>query len=105
MLLSFQDLFEYRMNFLWQTGGMVINTLMLYAFWTAILGSGNTFPIGQYYFLISIIGAITNIGFWEFSRPIQNGDIATDLLKPYNIFLKTMVGDIPNKTVYLFLGV
>ena len=101
--MGFQKLFEYRLNFVWSTMGTIISTLILYLFWTSILDS--SFPIGNYFLLISIIGTLTFSSFSPIADDIWEGDLATDLLKPYNYFLKMFLFEFPYKVVRLLFGI
>ena len=108
--MGFQQFLEYRLNFVWSTAGTIISTLILYLFWTAILGSNPSrnisgFSLGNYYLLISIIGALTFSNFRPMADDIWEGDLAIDLLRPYNYFAKNFLFELPYKIVRLFLGV
>lgn len=107
--MSFQEMFEYRMNFVWQTIGTIITTLMLYLFWTAILSSNSgkfvSFPIGSYYLFISISGAITLFSFRPFAEDIWEGYLTIHLLRPYNYFAAIFLNSLPEKIVSLLVSI
>lgn len=100
---SYLNMIEYRVNFLWEIFGSLINMLMLYAFWVAILGSGfinssytNT-SIGLYYLFITFIGTISVANYSRISNMINSGGLSMEIIKPYNFFLKELVQFIPHK--------
>lgn len=101
--VSFLNLIEYRVNFLWEIFGSLINMLMMYALWVAILGSGfiNTSytnaSIGFYYLFITFIGVISNTNYWRITNLINSGNLSAEIIKPYNFFLKEFVQFIPHK--------
>lgn len=115
--MAFLNLIEYRVNFLWSLGGTVIQTLMLYMFWTAVLGSGfgnglyDRSSIGLYYLFIMFVSSFTEFGHYRIANLINNGDLGMELVKPYNFFIKEIFQTIPDKfikiliivIVYLFL--
>ncbi len=108
--MGFQQFLEYRLNFVWSTAGSIISTLVLYLFWTAILGSNpdrtiSGFSLGNYYLLISIIGALTFANFRPMADNIWEGDLAIDLLRPYNYILKQFLFELPYKITRLILGI
>jgi len=108
--MGFQQFLEYRLNFVWSTAGAVISTLILYLFWTAILGSNPShivsgFSLGNYYLLISIIGAITFSNFRPMADDIWEGNLAIDLLRPYNYVFKHFLFELPYKITRLVLGI
>lgn len=92
--ISFLDLFEYRMNFVWEVGGVLVSTLIVYAFWVAVIGSGFTksgytaVSIGTYYLTITLVGQLTRATFGNLSSAIKEGYIATEVIKPYSLPLK-----------------
>ncbi len=107
--MGFQQFLEYRLNFVWSTAGAIISTLILYLFWTAILGSNPSrtipgFSLGNYYLLISIIGALTFSNFRPMADNIWEGDLAIDLLRPYSYILKQFLFELPYKITRLVLG-
>ncbi len=108
--MGFQQFLEYRLNFVWSTAGNIISTLILYLFWTAILSSNPSrtisgFSLGNYYLLISIIGALTFSNFRPMADDIWEGDLAIDLLRPYNYVLKHFLFELPYKITRLVLGI
>src|SRR3989344_83345 len=107
--MGFQQLLEYRVNFVWSTILTVISTIILYLFWVAILGSNpqmrmSGFALGNYYLFITLIGAITFSNFRTVSDDIWEGDLAVDLLRPYNYFLKMFLLELPYKITRMLLG-
>lgn len=101
--VSFLNLVEYRVNFLWEIFGSLINMLMLYVFWVAILGSGfinssyTNASIGLYYLFITFISTISNSNYSRISNMINSGNLSMELIKPYSFFLKELVQFIPHK--------
>lgn len=101
--VSFLNLIEYRVNFLWEIFGSLINMLMLYAFWVAILGSGflnssyTSVSIGLYYLFITFIGTISNSNYWRIANLINSGDLSIEIIKPYSFPFKEFVQFIPHK--------
>lgn len=107
--MGFQQYLEYRLNFLWSTAGVVISSLILYLFWTAIIGSNPSqgklgFSLGNYYLLISIIGAMTFSNFRPIADDVWEGDLAVDLMRPYKYFAKMFLMALPHKVVMLVIG-
>ncbi len=76
-VLSFQSFLEYRVDLLWRILGTLITTLMLYVFWTAVLGTGfgrdkyTTVSLGLYYLLISFVSMTTVFSFRDVEDDIR----------------------------------
>jgi ABC-2 type transport system permease protein len=107
--ISLLNLIEYRLNFFWSLGGTILQTLMLYMFWTAVLGSGfgnglyDISSIGLYYLFIMFVSAFTDFGHYRIANLINNGDLGMELVKPYNFLIKEFAQTIPNKIINLFI--
>lgn len=105
--ISFQNLFEYRMNLVWRLAGTAIWTPVLYLFWLAILGTGfgadkyNAYSLGLYYIAISFIDFFAGFDVNSIAEDIREGYLATDLVKPYNYFGKIILDTFADKTVHL----
>ena len=95
--MSFMELFEYRMNLVWEILGSALSISIIYAFWIAVLGSGftgsnyTTKSIGLYYLIITLIDYITHFSFSDVSESIYNGFLQIEVNRPYNFQLKTLL--------------
>lgn len=109
MWVSFLNLIEYRLNFFWSLGGTILQTLMLYMFWIAVLGSGfgnglyDRSAIGLYYLFIMFLSAFTDFGHHRIANLINSGDLGMELIKPYSFVIKEFVQTIPDKIINLFI--
>lgn len=93
--MSFQELAEYRLNLLWEIGGISIHNIFVYLFWVTALASGisnsgyNAGSLGIYYLLIVLVGQFTFFSFWNISDAIRDDFISAELAKPYNFAIKS----------------
>lgn len=93
--MSFQELTEFRMNLLWEIGGISIYNGFIYLFWVTALASGTTGSeftsqsLGIYYLLIILVGQFAYFGFWDISNSIKDDFISVEIAKPYNFGLKS----------------
>lgn len=109
--MSFQGLLEYRLNFLWKISGTIVNALILYGFWIAVLGSFiqregyTTASIGLYYLFVSFVDSLTSFSYNDFAKPIYDGDLIGYLVKPYSLLKSSFCSWIPDKLITLSVGV
>lgn len=107
--LSLQNLLEYRMNLTWRILGTVVRIATIYFFWLAILGTGfgnNAYTsksLGVYYLSITFIIWIVEFNTVEIAHDIRRGRLATDLLRPYNYYIKLFCASLPEKLITLGL--
>lgn len=107
--ISFQQLFEYRMNLVWRLAGTAIWTPVLYFFWLTIVNAGfgsgqyNAYSLGLYYIAISFIDFFIGFDVNQIAYEIREGYIAADLLKPYSYFAKLFLTTTADKVVHLLI--
>lgn len=93
--MSFQELVEFRMNLLWEIGGISIYNVFIYLFWVTALSSGisnsgyTTQSLGIYYLLIILVGQFVYFNFWDIANSIRDDLISVEIAKPYNFALKS----------------
>ncbi len=103
--MSFQELAEFRMNLLWEIGGISIYNIFIYLFWVTALSSGisdsgyTTQSLGIYYLLIILVGQFTYFNFWDIANSIRDDYISVDIAKPYNFTLKSFCITVAPKIV------
>lgn len=117
--LGLKNALEYRGALLtWILVELMTLTSAIFI-WTAVfrtnnqVGTYNYQSIMLYYFLIPMVGTITTVHISEkLPRKIKDGDISSDLLKPYSLLLGFVVNQLAIKTIqntikipiYLFVG-
>lgn len=92
---------------MWSVAGTIIQTLMIYMFWTAVLGSGfgngiyDKSSIGLYYLFITFVGTFASFDFFRIAHLINSGNLGMEIIKPYNFIIKEFVQTIPDKILKL----
>jgi len=101
--MGLYDLLEYRANFFWSVGGITISALVVYLFWMAILRSGapqsdyTPQSLSLYFLVIALVSQMTHTSFWDISHAIRDGNIATELCKPYSYSSKTLITSLADR--------
>lgn len=103
--MSFQELAEYRLNLLWEIGGISIRNIFIYLFWVTALSSGisssgyTANSLGLYYLLIILVGQFADFGHWDVANSIHHDFISAELSKPYSFAFKSFCISMASKTV------
>ncbi|HDR7951149.1 TPA: ABC-2 family transporter protein [Bacillus toyonensis] len=121
--VSMQEFIAYRLSLIFEFLGLLIKTLLVFSFWSVFVKNGNHVGFESnnevlgYMVVAAILPTIisseagVNLG-----KRILSGDIATDLIKPYNTIVMLSVKSlffnifkfilffIPIVTLYNYLG-
>ena len=108
-VMAWGNLLEYRVDFLWRIAGSIINTLILMAFWTAILASGlgnknyTVYTLSIYYLVIGFTNIFVAFQGQQAAHEIWDGSLSSELMKPYNFFVRYFLRPFPERLIALLV--
>ena len=110
--ISFQQEFAYRFNFLLWRLRNVIQILVFFFIWDAVLPKNNSSLFGYdrsqiftYAFVLIVVRAIVfSVRSNDIAGQIANGDLSNMLLKPVNYFHYWIARDVIYKAINIFFG-
>jgi ABC-2 type transport system permease protein len=110
--LTWEEMMEYRLNFIMWRVRFVMQRLVVYFLWWALFASRETFfdytqsTILTYILLSGIVATfVTGTRVYGVGELITRGDLSNTLIKPINFFSVYAARDTADKLLNLFLGI
>lgn len=107
-----QEMLIYRINFFLWRARQIMQVLIIYYLWLAILPPNKTFAGYDQSLMLTYVFATTVIGMIVYSsrsssigNDINSGDLSNRLLKPMNYLFTWFVTDLGDKVMNVFLSV
>ena len=101
----------YRVNFLWRITGHILSVLIIYLLWSTILKSGfgagvySQTSLTMYYLAIAFVESFAAYDYHLVADDIRLGYLSSDLVRPYNYYLRVFVQGLADKFMILLIFV
>lgn len=110
--ITWQEMMEYRLNFVLWRVRFVMQRLVVYFLWWALFSSRETFfdytqsTILTYVLLVGIVATfVTGTRVYGVGELITHGDLSNILIRPINFFSMYMARDSADKALNLLFGI